>query len=534
MPNTMLTCLRNNRFRSKWNASSGRVPAPDASRRRPKLGAHRSFAALGAFCAVVASAFAQYTPSLPARPFSGYANERLRASDPYLSAWDVGVNIRGRFEAKEGGGFTDAGQNWDFSANGGFDNNNAYALLRVMPRVVYTGKWFGAMVEGRSSYSFRDERFAASGPGYGLAERDGPMDVHQAFVQWGNHKEFPVSLKVGRQELAYGDQRLVGHLRWNNNARTFDALKLRWQNALFGVDVFTGGLVYNDHHNLNRSHPGKDTFSGAYFNWPALATKAIVESYLLARNVGADIADVDFSGTAAPFRLPAKQDLYTAGVRIRSKPGAYGRFDYGVELMHQFGNRATTAPAATPAAVRAAARLGHEAYAAVLQGGYTWSDHAWQPRLAALYSYASGDPAATDTKSQTFQNLFATTHLHYGYMDLNSLQNLHDFRLTFAAKPRTNVSLAVEGHIQHLATSADFWYNVGGVFRNAGGYATRGQSNELGQELDFIASWNPIPSTQVEFGLSRYFRGDYIKESLADNGGSKDAKYVYVQLTVSL
>jgi hypothetical protein len=488
-----------------------------------------------AICAVTAACgFAQYAPSLPARPFPGYANERLRATDPYMSAWDIGVNVRSRFESKDGAGFTDAGQNWDFSSNPAFDNNNSYLLLRIMPRVVYTGKWLAATLEGRSSQSFDDERFGAAAPGFGLAERDGPIDVHQAFVVWGNHKEFPVSVKAGRQELAYGEQRLVGHLRWNNNARTFDALKVRWQNQVFGVDVFTGGLVYNDHHNLNRSYIGSDTFSGAYFNWPTLASKAIVESYFLARNVDTDIAGKNFSGVAAPFRLPAKQDLYTAGVRVKSKPGAYGPWDYGFELMHQFGNRATTAPAATPAAVRSAARLEQDAYGAVLQGGYTWTEHAWQPRLAVLYSYASGDRNPTDGKSETFQNLFATTHLHYGYMDFNSLQNLHDLRLTYAFKPATNLAFAVEAHIQHLATSADFWYNVGGVFRNAGGYATRGTSNQLGQELDLAASWNPVPSTQVELGVSRYFRGDYIKESLADNGGSKDANYVYLQLTISL
>jgi hypothetical protein len=490
--------------------------------------------ALLLFGAPGASLQAQYVPSTPSRPFPGYANERLRATDPYMSVWDIGVNVRGRLENKDGAGFTDAGQNWDLSANPAFDNNNSYYLLRVMPRVVYTGKRVAATLEGRSSYSFDDERYIATAPGKGLSERDGPMDVHQAFVFWGNHKEFPVSVKLGRQELVYGDQRLVGHLRWNNNARTFDAVKVRYQNAFVGVDVFTGGLVYNDHRSLNRSHIGKDTFSGAYANWPTLATRAVVETYLLARNVGTEIADVDFTGVAAPFRLPAKQDLYTAGFRLRSKPGAYGPWDYGVELMHQFGNRTTTAPAATPAAVRAAARLDQDAYAAVLQAGYTWTDHAWQPRLAALYSYASGDKSPTDSSSETFQNLFATTHLHYGYMDLNSLQNLHDFRLTYAVKPATNISVALEGHIQYLATSADFWYNVGGAFRNAGGYATRGTSNHLGNELDLVASWNPIPSTQVEAGVSRYFRGDYIKESLSDNGGSKDAKYFYLQVTLSL
>ena len=58
-------------------------------------------------------------------------------------------------------------------------------------------------------------------------------------------------------------------------------------------------------------------------------------------------------------------------------------------------------------------------------------------------------------------------------------------------------------------------------------------SNKLGQEIDVYAGWHVIPSTQIEIGVSRYFRGDYIKQSLATLG-SKDANYCYVQLTISL
>ena len=50
---------------------------------------------------------------------------------------------------------------------------------------------------------------------------------------------------------------------------------------------------------------------------------------------------------------------------------------------------------------------------------------------------------------------------------------------------------------------------------------------------DLVAGWHVIPSTQIEVGVSRYFRGDYIKQSLA-TPGSKDANYCYVQFTLSL
>src|SRR5688500_15999836 len=96
------------------------------------------------FCAatVFSGARAQYVPSTPARPFPGFVNERLRATDVYLSAWDIGVNVRVRQEIKDDAGFTDIGSNWDFSRRPQDDNNNAYTLTRVMPRVAYTGKVF--------------------------------------------------------------------------------------------------------------------------------------------------------------------------------------------------------------------------------------------------------------------------------------------------------------------------------------------------------------------------------------------------------
>jgi len=517
------------------------------------------FLLLAALAATAPLARAQYVPSTPARPFPGYVNEYLRNTDAYRSVWDVGLNARERYEGKDGAGFTYAGQNGDFRLTGNGNNNdnhNHYRLLRLMPRVGYTAKWYAFLVEGRASVSAADERgdqrvaADATKPGRALAENDRDLNLHQAYVVVGNHKEFPVSVKLGRQELVYGDQRTLGHFRWNNNARTFDAVKLRWQNPLFGVDVFTGGLVYNDNHNFNRSHLNADHFSGAYFNFPTfpgLSANNLVEAFLYSRNVTVASARVNldalnnpYAGVAAPFRNPAKQDLYTAGLRLKSKPLAYGPWDEGIELMHQFGNRANTGPTALSAAVAAAARLHQDAYAAILQGGYTWTESTWQHRLGLTYSYASGDKSSADQTSQTFQNLFATTHLHYGYMDLNSLQNLHDIRLAYTFKPLVNMSVMVEGHAHYLARKTDAWYNVAGVGR-AGGAANLGTgyaisptfSRNLGQELDAVVGWHVIPSTQIEVAASHYFRGDYIKQSLAVPG-SKDASYLYVQLTLNL
>src|SRR5262245_21145387 len=112
----------------------------------------RPLALLALLSAAVAPALAQYVPPPPARPFPGLTNDKLRAKDVYLSAWDVGVNVRVRYEGKDDAGFTDAGSNWDFSLRPQDDNNNHYLLSRVMPRVGYTAKLWNFLAEGRSSY----------------------------------------------------------------------------------------------------------------------------------------------------------------------------------------------------------------------------------------------------------------------------------------------------------------------------------------------------------------------------------------------
>ena len=531
---------------------------------------HTSLTSLG-FVVAAASASAQfYPPPPPAYP--GMTNFNLRGANPYMNQWDIGVNIRGRFENKDNASFTSGGQNNDFRAGNSTDaqdNNNNYSLLRIMPRIGYTDKWYQVFVQGRSSASFDDERGnngrtsanANVKAGNGEQENNRDLSLHQAYVAVGNHKEYPVSAKVGRQELVYGDQRQIGNFLWNNNGRSFDAGKVRYQNALGGVDLFSGGVVYHDNGAFDKSHYDNDKFSGAYFNLtkiPVVSDKQIVETYLLSRNVEDGSIDEDWGGIAAPFRQPHKQDLYTAGLRIKSKPNAYGPWDYTGEVMHQFGtinSRANDGQAvgavSTPAALHNAKELDQDAYAAIGQIGYTWSDLAWQPRLSLMYSYASGDQNARDGESNTFQNQFATTHFFYGYSDLNSLQNLHDLRLAIEAKPTPKLRVAAEVHFQRLASTNDYWYNVGGVARggvNQPGIASDGSattsgagyginsnnSSTLGQEIDFIISYTPVPYLNIEANVSHYFHGDYIKQSLNNAGGSDDANYAYVQVTLNL
>src|SRR5262249_50302307 len=155
--------------------------------------------------ACINTVYAQYAPPPPPAPFQGFINEALRKDDPYMNQWDFGGSVRARYEVKEGFAIPGVLNSVDFRNDGTTDVNNEYFIEKIRFRIGYTDKWWSALVEGRSSLAQSDERFASTNtPAVtGLVPRkgDGPesdtIDLHQAYVTIGNHKEFPVSLKVG-------------------------------------------------------------------------------------------------------------------------------------------------------------------------------------------------------------------------------------------------------------------------------------------------------------------------------------------------
>jgi hypothetical protein len=391
-------------------------------------------------------------------------------------------------------------------------------------RVGYTDKWWSAFIQGRQSTSTGDER----NPN---VESDGPMDLHQAYLTLGNHKEFPVSLKVGRQELSYGDERLVGAFAWNNVGRVFDAAKARWQSEHFTAEAFTGRVIIPDDNNFNKAND-YDWFSGLYVTTKDIP-KQTTDLYFYSRNVAKGSPTALGVGLPAALNGPAARDIYTFGIRGKSNPGELGNWDYLYEFMGQFGHFNDTARAAS-----GQGSLEHEAYAMVLQGGYTFADAPWTPRLALEYCFASGDKNPTDNKHGTFENLFPTNHKFYGYMDFVSLQNIHDVRLMLTSKPTPKLSLALEGHLFWLANTSDNFYSVSGA-RRGGIAATPGTgyginsaySPFVGSEIDLVAGYALTKFATLEAGLGHFFAGNYVASSFSAVGGAADANWCYVQTT---
>src|SRR6266481_2154163 len=480
---------------------------------------------------------AQYAPPPPPAPFQGFINEWLRKDNPYMSQWDIGGNLRLRYELKDNFAISGAPGSLDFRDHGA-DVNNDYFLERIRYRLGYNEKWWSVLVEGRSSLVQSDERSAYTNfppvPGTVSRKGDGPesdtVDLHQAFVNLGNHKEFPLSLKLGRQELIYGEERLIGAFGWNNIGRVFDAAKVRWQNPWFAADFFVSRPVIPEDGRFNVEND-YDWFSGIYATTTKIP-KHSLEVYFLSRNASPQAASAEPS---PQFPQPSARDIYTFGLRLKSNPGDIGNWDYTLETAGQLGDFRD------PRAGAPARRLDHEAYMVVAQGGYTFTDAWAKPRLGLEYAHGSGDSNPHDNKHETFENLFPTNHKFYGYMDFISLQNIHDLRAILQIRPHPRLSLAVEGHGFWLADAHDSFYTASGLAR--GGTATTpgtgygvnpAYSRFVGTELDVIGGYALTRFAQLEAGYGHFFVGDYIHSSLsAATRGSADADWIYVQATIN-
>jgi len=450
----------------------------------------------------------------------GLANQWLRQQSPGFEPWDLGGQVRLRYELKENGGVY---PNFDFRRTG-VDNDNSYLLLREKVHLGYTPcSWFSVFGEARDSSSVGDERHPSP-------DAD-QLDLHQAFVRLGDSSQFPITAKIGRQELIYGDERLVGGADWANIPRAFDAVKFRFENAHLWVDAFAGRVVLPVQHHFNEPND-YDWFSGVYASSTNLAPRQEAQIYFLSRDASAKAAT---AAAGSLYNLPSARDIFTLGTRVKSLPGQWNGWDYTVEVAGQLGSINLQVP---PAGRH---RLDHEALAASAACGFTWTEVVGAPRLGLEYNFASGDADPRDGKNQTFENLFPTNHKLYGYMDLVGWRNIHNPRLSASIKPAKALLLTLDYHLFWLADTHDFFYSEGGLARGANGPASPGEpvsygrnpgfNSFIGSELDLETTYSIKPWAIVRAGYGHFFIGDYIRSSLANVGGARDADWLYIQTT---
>ena len=322
------------------------------------------------------------------------------------------------------------------------------------------------------------------------------LDVHQAYFDVGSPPSgpVPVTVRIGRQKLVYGAQRMVSPLEWVNTARVFDGLRIGLgAGTERRLDAFATRLVpvtptgFNDH-GATGNRMFDSQLHGVHYADTALLASVAVEGYWLLRRA----ARFDDAVHTIGGRLDAGRGRWTFDAEAAGQTGRYGGLRHRAALLHAGGSYATGLP-----------------------GRLTFG---------AAFNFGSGDDDPADAVHGTFDQLYPLGHAYYGAMDFFALQNLRNTEVTVEAALPGSTTLRIALQDFALASpDADAWYNVGGAVVHRSDEADI--AAHVGNELDITVRL-PVGPVGLEVGYGRFFVGAYLREA---RFGAASADFFYVQ-----
>lgn len=152
------------------------------------------------------------------------------------------------------------------------DDNTAYFISqRTRLGLIYSHEKYSLKITGQDSRVWGDESYYNS---TGIKGDVASVDLYEAWFQL-KLNQFS-SLKIGRQEWSYDDQRLLAARNWGQTGMAYDGILLKFDNKNFRADI--GLLLNNDAENKvgNEYTPDKMKFLDFFYLSKKIGEKSIV------------------------------------------------------------------------------------------------------------------------------------------------------------------------------------------------------------------------------------------------------------------
>lgn len=309
------------------------------------------------------------------------------------------------------------------------------------------------------------------------------IDLHQAYFNINKLFSLPLNLKLGRMELSYGPQRLIGAVGWHNVGRSFDGGILQLVTEKLDVDLFSAKITEN-------FEPGDtNDFSiiGAYGNIK------ISEKYKIQPFVIGEI----LSGT--------NLNRYTLGLYIN---GNVGNLSHEIEGAYQLGSMSK--------------EVDISAFMFALNLNYTFNSKV-KPVIGLGLDYLSGDDGQDSENYKVFNTLYATNHKYYGFMDyfINIPANTYNLGLM-----DTHIKAELSPFEKFSAALVLHLFNANADFILEGGKT----STSFGSEIDLTINYNYNSAVKFHGGFSFFSPGDIFKQIK----GEDTSTWAYLMAVVNL
>jgi hypothetical protein len=380
--------------------------------------------------------------------------------------------------------------NTDWGA--GPEDNGGYLLERYM---LHADAHFGPHLRLFGQLKSGLTHFKAYAPE--VTEED-QLDLHQAFVDLSTGPGLHgFTLRLGRQEMAYGSSRLISWREAPNVRQTFDGGRFMWHMPGLQLDGFvtrpanTKPGIFDDNPNPN-----------VWF-WGLYGVKTLKPLH-----GGIDLYYLGFHNKLARYQQgTAAERRHSVGARWW---GAPGNWRYNAEAVYQFGSFGS-------GDIRAWTASG--------EFGYLFKTLPLRPFLQLRTEYISGDQDAENPNLQTFNPLFPKG-AYFGQAALIGPANLYDLHPVLTLYPaRTNAfALSFDWDFFWRASGADGLYGMPYVLSRPGNTT---QSRHIGNQLTMQMDWNVQRHWELELFLTYFQSGDFLKES----GPGRDQTYVSPRVT---
>lgn len=323
-------------------------------------------------------------------------------------------------------------------------------------------------------------------------------------------KNKALQLKIGRQELAYDDQRLLGSLDWLQQGRRHDAALLKYEARGYLLHL---GMAYNQNRELQAGTFYNNTPPG---NYPANTNGGSMYKSMAFLYAGKKLK----AGSASFLFLNDAFSSYRSDPVTSAKlfdSSTWSRATTGLFLTNNFKSLSLTASAYY--------QFGHNALGQNVRAGFMSLQgmYAVSKTLSAgagVDCYSGGTSGNT---SHAFDPLYGTPHKFAGLMDYYFVASgfgkngLVDYALKSRYKPSDKLLLSADLHQFNSAAAVS-------------GFATR----NLGQEIDLTGNYAFTKQVAFEAGVARYFTTPLLASAPVKNvtNVKPQANWAYLMITV--
>ncbi len=416
-----------------------------------------------------------------------YLRDPARRTDFWDSVKYIPLDAEGSWYLSVGG---EARERYEYFHNptwGQDPQDNGYFLQRYL---LHGDLWMGRHLRlfGQLQSSMEDGRRGGPRP----TDED-ELDLHQAFldVKFNMGADGSIVLRSGRQELAYGSQRIISVREGPNVRQSFDGFRAILHMGEVRLDGFATKPAETNRHVFDDGPDNNRALWGVYSVFPL--------HILPMGNV--DLYYVGFYNRHGRYDQGASRETrHSMGTRLWRTAIP---LDYNFEFIYQWGS------------------FGNgdiRAWTAASDTGYTIESLPFRPRFSLKADIASGDENPDNPDLQTFNPLFPKG-AYFSEDNLIGPVNFIDINPTIDLHFTDRLGLSLNWDFFWRESERDGIYNNAVVLVRSG---KKSNARYIGSQPQAQLEWDIDRHTTFILCYAHFFAGRFIKET----GPGKDVDFM--------